>query len=592
MDKLLAEFEKLDDQVIVDWMANDFSLEAFDEVRESTLPEELLLEQQFDNKNYAVITENSKIRVTKSRFFQLPPSTSVTIPLGAFSTGIRCQVMGIDSEGFVFIGFPHHPHETRHLAVMARLNQIYNNLDYHHMRAESTEIVVGEILVGKIRRKISHDRTDLFLRVQVVQIDPERETITAVDIDEQVTYNFHRTDMYRMMKYFYQFPMRAIKCILAGLEEFIGTSVITDAIRSSECTDFNMIVKIVEDLDAVDEIPKIILYTSDLEIINSDWSFNRDICRSITNWNNTPLKFLYDMILTDVRITHATVSGNVWVQLQSGLMDVLQDLHPIRNVFMDSRHILTTVSALRKQGKEAFVMEFDGKYRRVTVHSDQPTAIRRQNLEEPDDDTADTEVFLTHTDFGTTQLGYLGQLIPFSYFPEILEDVPPQGFAATLGVAKGDVILKRKDIDLLRRTKGLKIGFSAEEKPSPAMGTPVITVYFPADNRRNNFRRPDVRPESRCSNASGGSSNSSSSSSSNSSSSSSSGSRGSSNDISACQDRLPYQRYLLPLEERYNKLDGRLFEYNYDHKSIQMYRRHISVLEYAPNTVSIYKNKH
>lgn len=91
---------------------------------------------------------------------------------------------------------------------MARLNQIYNNLDYHHMRAESTEIVVGEILVGKIRRKISHDRTDLFLRVQVVQIDPERETITAVDIDEQVTYNFHRTDMYRMMKYFYQFPMR------------------------------------------------------------------------------------------------------------------------------------------------------------------------------------------------------------------------------------------------------------------------------------------------------------------------------------------------------------------------------------------------
>lgn len=54
-----------------------------------------------------------------------------------------------------------------------------------------------------------------------------------------------------------------------------------------------MIVKIVEDLDAVDEIPKIILYTSDLEIINSDWSFNRDICRSITNWNNTPLKFLY-----------------------------------------------------------------------------------------------------------------------------------------------------------------------------------------------------------------------------------------------------------------------------------------------------------
>lgn len=39
MDKLLAEFEKLDDQVIVDWMANDFSLEAFDEVRESTLPE-------------------------------------------------------------------------------------------------------------------------------------------------------------------------------------------------------------------------------------------------------------------------------------------------------------------------------------------------------------------------------------------------------------------------------------------------------------------------------------------------------------------------------------------------------------------------
>lgn len=37
-----------------------------------------------------------------------------------------------------------------------------------------------------------------------------------------------------------------------------------------------------------------------------------------------------------------------------------------------------------------------------------------------------------------------------------------QGFAATLGVAKGDVILKRKDIDLLRRTKGLKIGFSAE----------------------------------------------------------------------------------------------------------------------------------
>lgn len=119
------------------------------------------------------------------------------------------------------------------------------------------------------------------------------------------------------------------------------------------------------------------------------------------------------MILVNIRVTQAVKGGRVFVQFQSSIMDVLSNMQPLEDLStVDVDHILNNVIALRRIGKDMFVIKHEeGKFRRVIV----------QLI-----GNSSTTAILTHIDYGNTTIGNLHDLIPFSYFPEILEKIPAQ----------------------------------------------------------------------------------------------------------------------------------------------------------------------
>ncbi len=86
-----------------------------------------------------------------------------------------------------------------------------------------------------------------------------------------------------------------MKCCLAGLEEFVGSSIITDAVRSSAYNDFNMVLRVVDNENASNNqhFPRVKLFQSWWEEKTQEWSFNDDITNIILNWNKASIEFLH-----------------------------------------------------------------------------------------------------------------------------------------------------------------------------------------------------------------------------------------------------------------------------------------------------------
>lgn len=132
------------------------------------------------------------------------------------------------------------------------------------------------------------------------------------------------------------------------------------------------------------------------------------------------------MVLLDLRITHANTQGDIFVQFQSALLEELLNLRPVEDLtLLDADHIYNTVKSALKTKETHFVKKVDGKFRRVTVLVRAPKVKMTSALLDEEENPKGS-LILHHTDFGSIDLGHLRELLPWSYFVEVMKTIPAQ----------------------------------------------------------------------------------------------------------------------------------------------------------------------
>lgn len=90
------------------------------------------------------------------------------------------------------------------------MNVIYSWLDPSNVEIKKEDIHVGQILVGKVscKRKPGDKELFLFVRVQVIRVDLQKNEVLTVDIDEQKLLEFLPQNLFNIIEHFYNQPVK------------------------------------------------------------------------------------------------------------------------------------------------------------------------------------------------------------------------------------------------------------------------------------------------------------------------------------------------------------------------------------------------